>query len=92
MKHLTFVEPLEPRIAPAMIVGGAIVFTDIDGDQVTVKVSKGSLSLPASATIVSVPGVAGAEQLQVLNLAQSAFQARMSRSPRSPHCWAATAW
>lgn len=33
-------EPLEGRIAPAVITPGAVVFTDLDGDTVTVKFSK----------------------------------------------------
>jgi hypothetical protein len=33
-------EPLEGRIAPASITPGAVVFTDLDGDTVTVKFSK----------------------------------------------------
>lgn len=36
------IEPLEPRIAPATLVGRVLTFQDIDGDRVTVTFSKGA--------------------------------------------------
>ena len=66
MKTPLLLEHLEPRIAPA----GMVIFTDIDGDQVTVKSSKGDdAQLSASLTKASI-GVVG-EQLQIVDLASN---------------------
>src|SRR5262245_49165325 len=44
--HIQLIEPLESRIAPALLIGPggkSATYTDVDGDLVTVKVSKGAL-------------------------------------------------
>ncbi len=46
------IEPLEPRIAPAVVIaatGHSATYTDVDGDKVTITVSSGTLS-PGGAT------------------------------------------
>jgi hypothetical protein len=67
--HHTLIEPLEPRIAPAVIIGmggKTATFTDVDGDLVTVKVSKGTLD--DSNFILIASGVG--EQLRTFTLQQ----------------------
>jgi hypothetical protein len=67
------IEPLESRVAPAAIV----TFTDVDGDLVTVKTSKGSeILLQSVLTLADEPGgVAGGKELQTINLgANGLFQ------------------
>ena len=60
--HFSMIEPLEARIAPAAV----FTFTDVDGDTVTVKTSKGTTAdLQAAAQRVT-SGMG--EQLQVLDL------------------------
>ena len=56
------IEPLEARIAPAIL----FTYTDVDGDFVTVKISKGN----AGDAIFTHPAVAGTfgEQLQKIDL------------------------
>lgn len=39
-----FIEPLEPRIAPATLTGQVLTFTDIDGDKVAITFSTGTLA------------------------------------------------
>lgn len=47
MKTHASLEPLEARIAPATLVNPTtLIFTDVDGDLVTVKVNKGTLTNP----------------------------------------------
>ena len=56
------IEPLEPRIAPAIVFN----FTDVGGDAVTVKISKGTLG---DATFTTVPaGPLGGGQLREIDL------------------------
>jgi hypothetical protein len=67
------IEPLEARITPAAVV----TFTDVDGDLVTVKTSKGSeILLQSVLTLVDEPGgVTGGMELQTINLdANGLFQ------------------
>lgn len=66
MKITNSIEQLEARIAPA---GFATTFTDVDGDLVTIKVSKGTL---ADAVINKVTAGLG-EQLHSLNLSNAVF-------------------
>lgn len=56
------IEPLEHRIAPAIL----FTYTELDGDLVTVSISKGSLG-DATFTHPPVPGLFG-DQLQTINL------------------------
>lgn len=60
------IEALEARIAPA---GFATTFTDVDGDLVTLKVSKGTLADAVLTKSVSGMG----EQLQMLDLSAAVF-------------------
>ena len=58
-------EALESRIAPA----GVMVFTDVDGDIVTIKTSVGSFSADDFVTVAgSIPGVTGGVQIQKIIL------------------------
>jgi hypothetical protein len=59
------VEELEPRRAPAVLVNAhTVTFTDVDGDQATVKTSRGTFSLAQFTFAASGVG----EQLQQLDL------------------------
>ena len=59
------VEELEPRRAPAVLVNAhTVTFTDVDGDQATVKTSRGTFSLAQFTFAASGVG----EQLQKLDL------------------------
>jgi hypothetical protein len=65
------IEPLESRVAPATLVNPTTVtYTDIDGDLVTVKVSKGALT-EADFTFNNAFNTAGAQVLQLLDLHNS---------------------
>ena len=57
---VTSIEPLESRIAPA-----ALVFTDVDGDQVTINTTVGD---------VSTHGTVVGGQLRLLDLSDASFQ------------------
>ncbi len=67
------IEPLEARIAPAMVTlianGASATYTDVDGDRVTVKVSTGTL---AAGLFTGVAGASG-DQLQLLDLSAGGF-------------------
>lgn len=69
--YVSALEILEPRIAPATLTGQALTYTDLDGDHVTVTISKGAL-LPTDFTF-NTGGVTGdnstPQQLQLINLA-----------------------
>ena len=65
---LPSIEPLEPRIAPAAV----FTFTDVDGDIVTVKTSKGTNADLAAVLTFSDPAAANPRQLQTINLSSSA--------------------
>src|SRR3954453_19430181 len=38
------IEPLESRIAPATLAGHLLTYTDLDGDHVSISISKGTLA------------------------------------------------
>jgi hypothetical protein len=62
------IEPLEARIAPALVIatnGRTATYDDIDGDQVTLKVSKGDLNMAVFSFLD--------DQLDVLNLSGGGF-------------------
>jgi len=61
------IEPLEPRIAPATLTGRVLTYTDTDGDQVTVKFSKGTLE-QGNFTFDNAFDTSGAQQLQLIEL------------------------
>lgn len=63
-RNITRIEALEARIAPAAV----FVFTDVDGDTVTVKTSKGTNADLAAALTFSDPNPANPRQLQTINL------------------------
>src|SRR6516162_5605077 len=65
------VEVLETRVAPAVLVVNphTATYTDVDGDQVTIKVSSGDLH---TATFASVAGGLG-EQLRLIDLHNGGF-------------------
>ena len=66
MKTLSLIEPLEARIAPAILLSPTKVrFTDVDGDIVTVKFSKGEVDLAANFSFVAA---GRGEQLQQISL------------------------
>jgi hypothetical protein len=69
MKNHAIVEALESRIAPAAV----FTFTDVDGDAVTVKTSKGSNADLAAVITTSTPAgsVAGGLKLDTINLAMN---------------------
>jgi len=68
--HVSTLEILEPRAAPATLTGQVLTYTDLDGDHVSVTISKGTL-LPADFTF-NTGGVTGdnstPQQLQLINL------------------------
>lgn len=69
------IETLESRIAPAILVDATTVtFTDVDGDDVTVRIIRGSFD-PGGAEFVfdSAFGTAGPQQLQKLDLSATEF-------------------
>ena len=70
MKPTTSIEPLEARIAPATLLPGnrSVTYFDGDGDRVTVTVSKGALALSDFTFVPSATGIAGREQLRVIDL------------------------
>ena len=71
MKTLSSIEPLEARIAPAMLLSPTKVrYTDFDGDIVTVKFSKGEAGLENFAFVPAGRG----EQLQEIFLAGDAAE------------------
>jgi hypothetical protein len=65
------IEPLEARVAPATLSGQALTYTDIDGDRVTITISKGTLA--PSMFSFDTGGVTGdnsaRQQLQGINIA-----------------------
>ncbi len=63
------IEPLEARIAPAMVTSTLITYTDLDGDLVKVRSSKAAFT--AAGTLFVSPG-GGGEQLQLLTLGAGA--------------------
>lgn len=72
--HLSssLVEPLEARIAPAVLIGPGgqtATYTDADGDAVTIKISSGTFT---AANFQTQPTFGG-EQLQILNLSAGGF-------------------
>lgn len=70
---MNFLETLEDRIAPATLLNPTtLVYTDVDGDAVTVKVSKGDLTGAFTTAAVNT-GITDAEQLLQLNLLGSEF-------------------
>ncbi len=76
----TILETLEDRIAPA----GVVTFTDIDGDLVTVKSSKGTSNDLLAALTFSSVDPAAPRQLQKVDLSTNAdFADTSSPSPPS---------
>ncbi|MGC3990483.1 MAG: hypothetical protein QM796_12540 [Chthoniobacteraceae bacterium] len=67
---MTTIEPLEARIAPATLTGRVLTYTDTDGDQVTVKFSKGTLS-ESDFTFDTAFNSTGGQQLQQIALGGS---------------------
>jgi len=68
---LSSLEVLESRIAPAVVIapGGRVAhFTDVDGDRVTVSISKGRLNASDFVTSSAGTEVPGGESLLVLDL------------------------
>jgi hypothetical protein len=70
---LSFLEALEPRVAPAVLVNAStITFTDLDGDVVTVKFSRGVFDSPEAAALAlefdSDFSETGPQQLQAIRL------------------------
>ena len=65
------IEVLEARIAPAVIIGppNTASYFDVDGDQVKIVVSAGTLTLPLFTTVLSGSG----DQLQKINLSGGGF-------------------
>lgn len=75
MKH--FFEVLEPRIAPATLIDGGkgVQFQDVDGDLVTLRVSKGTLAEGMfTFDVDNWDGVDVAQVLQSLDLRDSQFK------------------
>lgn len=71
---MNFLEALEDRIAPATLLNPTtLVYTDVDGDAVTVKVSKGDLTGAFTTAMVNT-GITDAEQLLKLDLLGSDFK------------------
>ena len=73
MKTTSLIEPLEARIAPATLAfinPTTATYSDVDGDLVTVKFSKGILSAGnlADVLITAPAGPLGGEQLQKIDL------------------------
>jgi hypothetical protein len=64
------VEPLEPRRAPAVLVNPTTVtYTDVDGDTVTVRTTKGTFDVASNFLFVDTdPGPAVREQLQQIKV------------------------
>ena len=75
-RHLALIEPLEARIAPAAVIptisadGRTATWTDVDGDLVTLKITKGTLE-PSNFVLESGP-TQGAI-LQALDLTDAEF-------------------
>ncbi len=68
-----FIEFLEPRVAPAALVGASTVsFQDVDGDQVTLQFSKDVLGSEAqmNQALTFTPGSNGGESLASLDLSK----------------------
>ena len=66
------IEPLESRIAPSVIIaagGRSAHYTDVDGDIVTITVSKGKLSSSDFLTMSNSSSVPNGEQLLMINFA-----------------------
>src|SRR5262245_51742379 len=70
------VEPLECRTAPAALVNPSTVsYTDVDGDTVTVRTTRGTFDLASNFLFVDTdPGPAVREQLQRLTLTSDEFE------------------
>ncbi len=75
MNTASHIEPLESRIAPATLVNArTVTYFDGDGDKVTVTISKGTFenpNTPGQTTWTfgpSATGIAGREQLELLDL------------------------
>src|SRR5262245_40919254 len=70
------VEPLECRTAPAALVNPTTVsYTDVDGDSVTVRTTRGTFDLASNFLFVDTdPGPAVREQLQRLTLTSDGFE------------------
>jgi len=68
--------PLESRTTPAALVNPtAVTYTDVDGDTVTVRTTKGTFDLGSNFVFVDVdPGPAVREQLQSLILTAGEFE------------------
>lgn len=66
-----FIEPLEARIAPAAV----LTLTDVDGDLVTIKTSKGTNADLAAVVTTSMPAgsVPGGVAIDTINLAANAI-------------------
>jgi hypothetical protein len=67
------IEPLEIRIAPATLVNPqTVTYTDVDGDDVTVKTTKGTFVLGANILFIDAdPGPDVREQLQLIDMQNS---------------------
>ncbi|HET6409164.1 MAG TPA: hypothetical protein VFG14_14845, partial [Chthoniobacteraceae bacterium] len=61
------IEPLESRIAPATLTGRVVKYIDLDGDAVTVTLTKGTLS-EANFVFDSAFAAAGPQELQKIDL------------------------
>src|SRR5206468_2906465 len=68
------VEPLQERLAPAALVNPTtLVYHDVDGDAVTVQISRGKLSA-ANFTFDGAFGSTGPQQLRLIDLRAAEFQ------------------
>jgi hypothetical protein len=69
-------EPLESRDAPATLVNPTtVVYTDVDGDTVTVRTTKGTFDLASNFLVADAdPGPAVREQLQRLTVSDAEFE------------------
>ncbi|MHA3773991.1 hypothetical protein ACXR0O_20865 [Verrucomicrobiota bacterium sgz303538] len=65
------IERLEPRVAPAVVILNphTATFTDIDGDHVTITVSKGTLTVANLLTAAKLQG----DQLQLIDFSSGGF-------------------
>src|SRR5262245_42436378 len=78
------VEPLEDRLAPAALVNSTtLVYQDVDGDAVTVRVSKGTLSA-ANFAFDSAFASAGPQQLRLIELQAAEFQGASLKVTATP--------
>jgi hypothetical protein len=66
------IEPLEPRIAPAALVGGKLTYTDTDGDLVTILFSKKTGLDEGDFVFDNAFGTTGPQKLLKIDLADDA--------------------